>query len=634
MKKFLIFILFTFLSLNIVIVKAESTLINYDFTILDDYCYNLETGAIFEDEVCSISNKVLVNDLADYITFGTINFNHILYWKANGQYLGYQNTSSNDRQEDNFIIGDISSTVSPPEDAHTFAIMGYDYRERLMNQYFTVEYIFGDTMTYYGGEHNLLLTDYFNNDYPLGNQAYFEYVGKNIFNLSDLTLTSTTYSILNNSLNIIKDIGDYYVGSTNELIIKSSTNYNLNFDYVVNDNGDNDYTILVTILQYNGPQYVSEYSENLPNLSGNKSINFTTSSYTDNIRLRFNRQSYDTDYIDITYNNIQIEEGSSATTYESFELSEYIGYEKRRIYDIYDTDTYQYIDRDFNDVVQSATNWTLSQTDTTTYRFEKDLTSSLGNYLPTDGGVNPANIYLKIGDTVLPVYTQNGTPNQFTLDVESVVLTTTGVLRIKILQSKLTGNTSSDFETFLQANDVEFIFELDTPIEYLPFLTYDRYLYSPDLDVLFNMEEDDFLPLPPFSISDNDFSYWVNNYLLDPYDYTTYYNTTFLESIVASYYYDLNPVEPDVSDSINNYADSINLNAVYKVLIALAIMVALAITITKFTDSLPIILLLEVTVYLVFTILGWFPIWIVILLAIILSIIMILKLVKGGGSSE
>jgi len=118
--------------------------------------------------------------------------------------------------------------------------------------------------------------------------------------------------------------------------------------------------------------------------------------------------------------------------------------------------------RDYNDVVKFATGWTLSQTDTITYRFSKELQSILGYKIVTDG-TKTANVYLRIGNIEFPVYTEDGTPNQFTLDEESIVINkTTGQFRLKILQSRLGGNTSSDLETFLQANTVEFISEKET----------------------------------------------------------------------------------------------------------------------------------------------------------------------------
>lgn len=125
-----------------------------------------------------------------------------------------------------------------------------------------------------------------------------------------------------------------------------------------------------------------------------------------------------------------------------------------------DLDT-QKFGKDLNGVVQSTTAWSPFVELTDTIVFFKDLDTIIG-FKKVSNDNEQANINLQINGTVFVPTTRNISD---ITDIESVATDNNGILHIRILKSKLGGVTSGDFETYLQANDVKFIYELATPLK-------------------------------------------------------------------------------------------------------------------------------------------------------------------------
>ena len=205
-------------------------------------------------------------------------------------------------------------------------------------------------------------------------------------------------------------------------------------------------------------QYDSEY--NFIKLTSVTSTTITVTLEDNTTFIRISSGAYE----DI--DTLQLEEGTSATDYEEHNTQEITFQETfRSVGDVRDKayfkdDDYvkeKNVDRDYNDVVQSATSWTPQLELTNTIVFRKDLTGSL-NYKVPASSATQTNTYLSLADNIIPT---NNVTYLATNDEEGVGISDNNDLFIRILKSKLSGITSSDFETYIQANDVEFIFELD-----------------------------------------------------------------------------------------------------------------------------------------------------------------------------
>ena len=115
-------------------------------------------------------------------------------------------------------------------------------------------------------------------------------------------------------------------------------------------------------------------------------------------------------------------------------------------------------------VVNAATTWNVSSNLTNTILFYK---TNLLTLFPTIVDISDnaliANISLSIDSSSFEVVDRNHINS---VDTERVTITnyTDNRLYIRVLKSRLSGITSGDFETYLQANDVTFTYELATAI--------------------------------------------------------------------------------------------------------------------------------------------------------------------------
>lgn len=158
-------------------------------------------------------------------------------------------------------------------------------------------------------------------------------------------------------------------------------------------------------------------------------------------------------------NTLQLELGTVATAYEKFKPSTaVINGGLHGIDGVHDDLEVQRFDRDFNDVVKNATGWAVNG-GTNAYRFNIDLSSILGykSVVITE----EAKVSMRVGDKIFARSNVNEmTPN----DIPYTVGTWDSNNNLYITVPSTITN-SAQLEAYLQANDVEFIFELAT---YLP----------------------------------------------------------------------------------------------------------------------------------------------------------------------
>lgn len=152
---------------------------------------------------------------------------------------------------------------------------------------------------------------------------------------------------------------------------------------------------------------------------------------------------------------------------------------------ITDSLTTQYFGRDYNNVLQDLISWNVDNELTNTIRFLKDVQS----VLPFKSTVDTSTlglIALKIGDITYPVVTFS---SMGALDYPCIAIRESGYLYIKVNKSTLGGILSSDFELYLQSNEVEFIYELDTSITRADEFTYISTIDIGDEPFIYNFSQ-------------------------------------------------------------------------------------------------------------------------------------------------
>ena len=146
-------------------------------------------------------------------------------------------------------------------------------------------------------------------------------------------------------------------------------------------------------------------------------------------------------------------------TYEDFiEANAHIDGELRGLDSVEDDLDFQRFDRDYNDVVQSATTWLIRSALTNTHTFRKVLDTSLDFIIPSSSGV--PNVLLKINGITYPTKSLNA---ETTEDEIAVSIQGGGYVCVRV--NSTTYPDTASFEALLNAGNVEFIFEID---EYLP----------------------------------------------------------------------------------------------------------------------------------------------------------------------
>ena len=210
-----------------------------------------------------------------------------------------------------------------------------------------------------------------------------------------------------------------------------------------------------------------DYDKNLILRTANISETLVLQSSTKYIRFTLYDSTVSLDYSGGT--TFQVEQGTTATTYVDYNSATLIltedllsvGTDIRDIaYSVNDTwFKDQYVERDYNDVIKDTISWGVSHELTDTIRFYKDLSSLLDYGTPIDSNTIP-NISLRIGDVIISARHSSGNT---TVDSEYIFIEGNTLL-FRINKSRLSTNDSVGLEAYLLANDVEFIFELDTVV--------------------------------------------------------------------------------------------------------------------------------------------------------------------------
>lgn len=140
----------------------------------------------------------------------------------------------------------------------------------------------------------------------------------------------------------------------------------------------------------------------------------------------------------------------------------------------------------------------------------------------------------------------------------------------------------------------------------------------------------------------NDVGITADNYasILSTYNILLAYYTPGIsfanfQTIDPNYTRDVTPYVPDpVDDSINDWFDDLGLGTFPKILTAIVLMILVAVIFGFLHVGRIIIIVLEGIMFILFAILGWFPVWLVIVFAALIFVLFIKIVFIGGGGGE
>jgi hypothetical protein len=127
-----------------------------------------------------------------------------------------------------------------------------------------------------------------------------------------------------------------------------------------------------------------------------------------------------------------------------------------------------------------------------------------------------------------------------------------------------------------------------------------------------------------------DFAFWVSQYeYLEQWTPITALN---FYSVVAEYERDvINTTPPNLPNSLNNWIDGLGIGTLGKILISVVIIVALSILLGLLGASGVILFINVILWFVVFSVLGWYPLGMVITVSLILAILIFFNLRSGGS---
>jgi hypothetical protein len=134
----------------------------------------------------------------------------------------------------------------------------------------------------------------------------------------------------------------------------------------------------------------------------------------------------------------------------------------------------------------------------------------------------------------------------------------------------------------------------------------------------------------------NQFNYAYNRAMFD--NLTAWYGNGLslvqLQNIDITYQREevIPPVQLTMLEKLESYIDDLGVGQFGYVLISLVIMVLVGIGLALLHAPAVVLLIIEASFFLMFSVFGWFPLWLVILMAILLFVIIYIT-IKGGGSN-
>lgn len=634
MKKLILisFILFTLTLSSIIGVNAAPVYDDFDFTVYDNEKYDLLTGFKSTDDLYSITNKIhLDKDLiADEVIFSNDDFHHVLFFNEFNAYLGYVNTDKSDLQLSTWINGDVAidGSLNIPNGVDKIALMNYNYdelRDNIIYENEDIDNIAWDSLSYrdiFEGNNLILNPTFETTDDWFGTLGIFsivDYEGE----LNGYTSAASLQTIRQTAIpDIIINGNEYYV-SVDTLYpvyyesfhisqytaavfgtfldytddITEMTTFN---DTFIADDGDSDYIFFI-------------YEKGSP-------IDHGDDVYIDNVYLY--------DLTDIFTSNLP-----DATEFQTMKLyyDTYINAVDEISYnDIYSNSLIE--NGNFkSDITGFSSLFALSfvwsdDVNTGAARIRGDGVNT--SFLIKDNGfnVNVDNIYYIRADFYNNTYAtlnylqiqDNGAPysinNVESLDVSSYAA------GWNTLSGLWVSNTN--FNQRLLIN-----FAFPSPYLATTFWSYADNVMVFNLSSIFGYVDDDIT---------ND---WIELHYqtwLDPYGdaYTVYYPAANLITLDIDYSWDDTPAaDPDAITSIDEGLVKMGvLTDELKVFLAFAIMIIAAIFIGMSTHNSTFIILAEAVLIIIFTMLGWFSFWILLLMALVFTLLILRKGIKGGNA--
>ena len=560
-------------------VMAET--VSYDLTFHENYSYNLDTGVFSATPGWSATNRMTV--VEDEITINNAAFvHHILFWDKNNTYIGYGNLSSN--YEGSMYLGDFTASITIPAGVARFAFTANNLGVNAPSGLgaYTYVQLFADP----------LYLDYV---YPLFADS--------------LDYVYTTFSI--NYLDYVDSVG---VGTLTlkNLIQNGQFTDNLNLWSAFNVTATNDNNELNAVYSTSvNPQF------------------FTREALQPQINTPLNYYGYFGAYMRPNDYNL--------FNYLYLGVENYQGYNYTLIHHPLTNNNMLLV----SGILKNTTDGELY------INLRASLKGNSGAYY----GDNV--VYFNLGETIIysksqidaaiglfgyfPYNTAIEVPDVTDADYDAMLLDFT-LTDLSTWNGVITGIGTAETLDWLSicdvlvgdCTDVETFF--GTPSSAGTYSTEMTYLWQLLLDA-----QDEVPRWEWYSdkgITSGNYASYLSAYNTILANYSTGITFANFDGLTVSYdREDVVPyVPPTLLEGIEDYIDDFGLGDWAYIFISIAIMIVFAVLLGLMHAPMMVMLIVEGALFLLFTIFGWFPVWLVILVVIILFALLY-NLLKGDGQS-
>lgn len=609
MKKYKFFVLILLITLMTSIgVNATTVDGDYSYTTYDNEGYDLITGEALENNDMSRTNRVEIarDSIDDKIYFNDDDFSHVLFFNSSNIYIGYGNGNGSTRELSSYI-GDVIPDgddyyIEVPENARKFALMNYNFGA------------FRDDIIYTNED--------------IDNIAWGSLSYRDIFEGNNLILnsefeTTDNWSCFICSLSIVDNAGlvtpngtstelYFYQFSVTDLITDTNT-YFVSVDTLYPTSFDNFIINLETwTLGYNDLTYTDDITE-----ITTFSDNFTAQKDSDYIFFHFNKSTTITAAETIYVDNIYLYDLTDIFTINLPTAPEF---ETMKLY--YDTYKDAVDEISYNDIFEGNNLISNGVFDTDT-----DWIYNPTNYTIGSGVMHSNDIALSYIQTNLSVIEDNLYYLHFEISNAStyanmIIANTGGAVLFDEYSSYVNyynGFYSNIYTATLTRNDIRFYFTtVGSEFDFDNLMVF-------DLTNIFGYVEDDITTT------------WIEaryDEWLDPLAdyYPNYYPASTLILNTVYYKYDDTPPAPaDFQTSFDDKLVSIGVDTPQEELFgAFLIMIIVAVLLGLKFKSVAIVMIAELSLIFIFTVLGWFSLWFILVLALTFVLLILLKALKGG----
>ena len=606
--------------------------LDYDFTITDNYTFDLESGVYSYDENYITTNRIKILD--EEVGISTDTFHHVLFFGNNNEYIGYKNTVYSNIINEKYLGVVSGGSFTVPENATAFTLLSYkDANDAIIPEYgLSLNDIFGVNLHSQDGTNtnNLIL----NGDFSVDTNS--DGIADN-FAING----SITHTVSNNKQVFSNDTTTLYSGILqyghtwfyeHQYYINLDYMFGVNTSYVlVLNNGI--YQEPISLIENGLSQNLSlifEYKSDNPSHAGLDYLKFQSYMTTES------NDNYIADFVLLDLTTIFGDTVPDQTTMDTLLYQYKLNKDLNNAYAVDDI-SYKDI---FGESIYGTEGTNLIENGAFSDTFESSL------YFSQNSSLSIINDQFNIvGDGSSTYY--RVAPKNLLMSENSYIYYTYDIVSISnnFVRSFIRDGSSGTVATIHDESTIGVV----SYIDYVSFnstsyhIIFDDNTSGTGIFILDNIQAYDLTTtfgdtVPSIATFEGYRDTFEANIILNN-EYTNYFTVSSFSLIQPTYDY----ITPEADDTISTPDDMLDTvidtvggdSTLSQVIISITIMLVILVILASANANYLFIVGIEMVVYSALSILGWVPAWVNIIFGVILLLILVRTFTgKSGGQSD